>query len=695
MHSASYCHGLKEIFRVLAAHKSPARRTYRTRTFTGTKPFTQHKRHDDLREPAELVAGQHSAQKDACPHGIPQSEVSAAGLTVAEFSDQSATHDSADEAPARSPPLDKPSDALSRDGPFHRLLSNRVSTSAEVGHTPEEPPLKDDIDEDEVEAHAHQGSRRIRQSTSPKGYTPFLREDARAIYKRGKFGSTRTLDRESMSSQTLEDELRWIARTRPDPRPIQDLLRLLVKDRKIKPDSRHYEALILGNCSAEQGSVDNVKSIMDDMEREGLAISPSIHYAVLTVLAVHPDTYLRTTILQRLAQQWVTIPPLYVQLNIVAMIREGQLELATVELENLQQKGTPIETWVWTIYIHAICDDRHDFEGLLQLFYKLHDSNFPFPRHTLLHVLLIASRKGNGDNEEGAVALTKWIWYTYVENMHIIPDKGICINVLHIAARNKDIDLAESVAVVLEYAVAGKATSTPPSLVAPRTKMDRYRLTLDSPELLGFEEFESESESSIYEKSSSSYSYASASADPDPGPQAATSTSVLPQQQQQQQQSMRSPHARTPGSKAQSRRVHVNEDDNNDQDEDEDEDAVNEARAAAFSTPPTYLPSPSSHPLPLRELSNQALDLLREVRQQTQTQSQSQTTADADADSDADGTVPVPMPPQSAPERRQRQRQRRKNPAVLYKFFREESGLRGARFDPMLALKEGWDWRKK
>jgi hypothetical protein len=85
--------------------------------------------------------------------------------------------------------------------------------------------------------------------------------------------------------------------------------------------------------------------------------------------------------------------------------------------------------------------------------------------------------------------------------------------------------------------------------------------------------------------------------------------------------------------------------------------------------------------LPLRELSDQALDLLREVRQRTT------------ADADADGTVPVSLPPRSGPERRQRQR--RKNPAVLYKFFREESGLRGARFDPMLALKEGWDWRKK
>ena len=296
MHRSFYCHGLKETLRLLAAHKSRARRTYRTRTFTGTKPYTQRNKDDDLRQPAEIPAGQESPLQDAS-NEAPHSDVSAAGRTVAESSSgRSATHDSADEAPALSPPLDKPSNALLRDGPLDRLLSNTVNPSTEAGHASEEPPpSKDDIDKDEVEPHAPV-YRRIRQSTRPKRYPPSLRESFGAVYRRPKNGSVSALDRESASSQTLEDELRWIARTRPDPKPIQDILRLLIKDRKINPDPRHYEALILGNCSAELGSVDNVKSIMEEMEREGVAISPSIHYAVLTVslASCHPPGTPRT-----------------------------------------------------------------------------------------------------------------------------------------------------------------------------------------------------------------------------------------------------------------------------------------------------------------------------------------------------------------------------------------------------------------
>ena len=291
MHRALYCHGLKESLRLLAAHKPPARRTYRTRTFTGTKPFAQRKRDDDLRQPAEIAAGQRSPLQ-ASSNEAPHSEVSAARRTLAEFSsDQSATHDGADEAPTRSPPLENPSDALLQDGSFDRLLSNTVNPSAEAG---EEPSSKDDIDKEGVEPQAPGGHGRIRQSTRQstrqKGYIPSVQESFRAVHRRGKDGPVRALDRESASSQTLEDELRWIARTRPDPRQIQDVLRILIKDRKINPDPRHYEALILANCSAELGSVDNVKSIIEQMEREGVAISPSIHYAVLTVsfASCHP-----------------------------------------------------------------------------------------------------------------------------------------------------------------------------------------------------------------------------------------------------------------------------------------------------------------------------------------------------------------------------------------------------------------------
>lgn len=260
------------------------------------------------------------------------------------------------------------------------------------------------------------------------------------------------------------------------------------------------------------------------------------------------------------------------------MIREGQLELATTELENMQQKGILISNWVWIIYIHAVCD-KNDFDVLLQLQYKLYDSDFPFPRPTLLHILIQASKHGH-------LALTKWIWYTYVENMHIIPDEAISMDVLRLAVTESDIDLAESVAVVLE-SVAGNTTTTPPSLEdgPPLTRNEIYGLTFDSPILPGH-------------------------------PRPANST-------------------------------------------DDDLDmSSSDVRAIAFSTPP-YLPSRA--PPPARKLPEQAVELLRRVR--------------------AD--------PKISPDRR------RKHPAVHYRLFREENGLRGARFDPILALQQGWDWRKK
>lgn len=301
---------------------------------------------------------------------------------------------------------------------------------------------------------------------------------------------------------------------------------------------------------------------------------------------MHPDTYLRAMVQQRLAQQWIPTPATYTQLNIVTMIREDQLELATLELEKLQAKGTPVAQWVWVIYIHAICD-RHDFEALAQLLYKLYDREFHFPRPTLLHVLAVAS-------EGGDVVVTKWVWHSFVETMHIVPDEALCMNVLRLAANHKDISLADSVAVVLE-SVAGNTTTVPPSLAdtAVGTKSDVSSLTIDFSE----------------------------PPDPKSRPKPANGRS----------------------------------------DVDVDfEMPLFESLAVAFSTP-VPLPSPSSPPPPSRKLPTEAVSLLQKLRAEVGS-------------------------PRKIGHR---------SPGNLYPLFREETGLRGARFDPRLALMEGRDGRKK
>lgn len=477
----------------------------------------------------------------------------------------------------------------------------------------------------------------LRRVLPPKRFPPLLREIQQLGHDHKISESGRpqkSLDRSVASTEVLEAELRWVAHNHPHPKAVRNILKILVQDRKVKPSAAHYEALILANCFPELGSVENVKVILEEMEREGVLIEPSIYYAILRVstpfspildvptpqsaseetslclrpcdidgttqvLAVHPDTYLRTTIIQKLRQQWVSLPDQYAQLNVVAMIREGQLELATIELETLQQKRVPIPPWIWVIYVHAICD-RQDFEALLQLLYKLSDEGFLLPRPTLLHLLSAAS-------EHDALDVTRYIWHGYVETMHIMPNDDLSMAVLKVAAKHKDLELAESVAVVLE-SVAGDILTTPPSLVdkPPPTKHEIMSLTFDSPDLPEFE----------FEPQTPSDSTGTGS-----GMTTEKSTAHI--------------IGSTPGC----------------------EHGL-EPLARAFSTP-LPLPHPSIRPRS-RELPEEALRLLHEL-----------------------GIDPT---------RRGRNRRRR---GILYPLFRKESGLRGARFDPRLALMRGWDWRKK
>jgi hypothetical protein len=64
---------------------------------------------------------------------------------------------------------------------------------------------------------------------------------------------------------------------------IQNILSLLINRDKVNPGTSYYEALILSNCHPELGSVENVKSILEEMGREEIPIAPSISFAIIKV----------------------------------------------------------------------------------------------------------------------------------------------------------------------------------------------------------------------------------------------------------------------------------------------------------------------------------------------------------------------------------------------------------------------------
>jgi hypothetical protein len=124
----------------------------------------------------------------------------------------------------------------------------------------------------------------LRRIPKPKRYKPLLWEIqkiGRDYVKAGR--AFKSLDRSVVATETLQGELRWIARNTPHPAPIRNILKILVSERQVKPTPSDYEALILGQCFPEHGSAENVKIILEEMEREGVPMEPSVLYAVLTV----------------------------------------------------------------------------------------------------------------------------------------------------------------------------------------------------------------------------------------------------------------------------------------------------------------------------------------------------------------------------------------------------------------------------
>ncbi|ETN43250.1 uncharacterized protein HMPREF1541_02409 [Cyphellophora europaea CBS 101466] len=199
--------------------------------------------------------------------------------------------------------------------------------------------------------------------------------------------------------------------------------------------------MILGNCDP-QGSVDNVKGILSEMESSLLPTSGLVDNAVLEVLAVHPDPLLRQSTIQKMRREWAPMSPLARQNNVAALIREGQLEAGQGELAQLESDSIEIPLWLRTVLCHAMCQEK-EFELLLHIFYDYHDRHIELPRPTWLYILHETLAAGH-------LPTTDWIWQKHVEPMYIMPDADCCIRTLTLAIREQHLQLADNALEVLE-----------------------------------------------------------------------------------------------------------------------------------------------------------------------------------------------------------------------------------------------------
>lgn len=81
----------------------------------------------------------------------------------------------------------------------------------------------------------------------------------------------------------LEAKLQELSAKVPKIKTTMRILRILVKDRHVRPGVRHYRALILANTDAERGSPETLRGLLSEMERNGVPADSGTLHAALQV----------------------------------------------------------------------------------------------------------------------------------------------------------------------------------------------------------------------------------------------------------------------------------------------------------------------------------------------------------------------------------------------------------------------------
>lgn len=92
---------------------------------------------------------------------------------------------------------------------------------------------------------------------------------------------------EALSNSQLETMLRNVTTKAPNIRSTTQVLRTLIRDRRVRPTARHYKALILAHSDGERGSPEVVRELLEEMEKSGITADSGTLHAALQVCRRH------------------------------------------------------------------------------------------------------------------------------------------------------------------------------------------------------------------------------------------------------------------------------------------------------------------------------------------------------------------------------------------------------------------------
>ncbi|KAI6822362.1 hypothetical protein KC365_g9801 [Hortaea werneckii] len=216
------------------------------------------------------------------------------------------------------------------------------------------------------------------------------------------------------------------------------LVEWLVRERREKPNSQLYSALILSNVSEDDGAAWRVMDYLEEMRQTDIQIDPGVCHSVLKVLSVHPDHLLRADILEFMRTRWFQLSEDGAHDVVAGLLRSGLFEQALERIEGMRQNSVPVHGWLLDMAVYMLCNIG-EIDEAYQIMLVRHDSGEANLSRTLWHTLLDT---GSSYRHHASTSL---VWSTQVDPGYINPSSGICLNVLTTASKAGDAVLATDV----------------------------------------------------------------------------------------------------------------------------------------------------------------------------------------------------------------------------------------------------------
>ncbi|OGM45484.1 pentatricopeptide repeat protein [Aspergillus bombycis] len=249
-------------------------------------------------------------------------------------------------------------------------------------------------------------------------------------------GVPKTLEHKPTSF--LEQKLQELTTSAPRVLSTSQILRILIRDRHVRPEVRHYRALLRANSDAERGSPEVVRKLLAEMEANGFTLDSGTLHTALQAIAVHPDYILRQEIVRTLRDRWLPLSPDGWHYVVAGLVREHQFELALDHIAHMERKDMPVESWLHSMLIYHLCEFE-EFDEVVRLMRSRVDQGYDMTTDLWLYVLDVASAAVHHET-------TRFVWDQMVELRYLYPSYGVCSNVLTVASRTGDTELAGSVA---------------------------------------------------------------------------------------------------------------------------------------------------------------------------------------------------------------------------------------------------------